>query len=67
MSATQKRTFQRFIMTKLKNEISVKNITLEYKPYHRSNDNISPNSSESYYIDSPAPPLMSIASSVRFP
>ena len=70
MSATQIRTFQKFIMTKLKmkflSKVSHYNINLP-KEIITSTNNISPNSSESFYIDSPSPVLISMATSLRFP
>ena len=70
MSATQIRTFQKFTMTKLKmkslSKVSHYNINLPMAIFTSTN-NISPNSSESFYIDLPSPPLISMATSLRFP
>ena len=70
MSATQIRTFQKFTMTKLKmkflSKVSHYNINLPMAIFTSTN-NISPNSSESFYMDSPSPPLTSMATSLRFP
>ena len=69
MSATQIRTFQKFTMTKLKmkflSKVSHYNINLPMAIFTSTN-NISPNSSESFYIDSPSPPLISMATSLRY-
>ena len=70
MSATQIRTFQKLTMTKLKmkslSKVSHYNINLPMAIFTSTN-NISPNSSESFYIDLPSPPLISMATSLRFP
>lgn len=69
MSATQIRTFQKFTMTKLKmkflSEVSHYNINLPMAIFTSTN-NISPNSSESFYIDSQSPPLISMATSLLY-
>ena len=52
-----------------KNEISVKSVNYNINlpmVIFTSTNNISPNSSESFYIDSPSPPLISMATSLRF-
>ena len=69
MSATQIRTFQKFTMTKLKmkflSKVSHYNINLPMAIFTSTN-NISPNSSENFYIDSPSPPLIYMATSLRY-